>query len=59
MATVSSGFATSSPLLVDKYNQWTFVAPENTAIYMTSVKVQQPLSSQVVESYGVFKPLGA
>ena len=59
MATVSSGFATSSPLLVDKDNQWTFVAPENTAIYMTSVKVQQPLSSQVVESYGVFKPLGA
>lgn len=59
MATVSSGFTTSSPLLVDKDNQWTFVAPENTAIYMTSVKVQQPLSSQVVESYGVFKPLGA
>jgi hypothetical protein len=59
MATVSSGYATSSPLLVDKDNQWTFVAPENTDIYMTSVKVQQPLSSQVVESYGVFKPLGA
>lgn len=59
MATVSSGFILSSPILIDKDNQWTFVAPENTDIYMTSVKVQQPLSSQVVESYGVFKPLGA
>ena len=59
MATVSSSYATSSPVLVDKDNQWTFVAPENTSIYMTSVKVQQPLASQVVESYGVFKPLGA
>lgn len=59
MATVSSSYASSSPVLVDKDNQWTFVAPENTSIYMTSVKVQQPLASQVVESYGVFKPLGA
>lgn len=59
MATVSSGYATSSPVLVDKDNKWTFVAPENTDIYITSVKVQQPLNSQIVESYGVFKPLGA
>jgi hypothetical protein len=59
MATVSSSYATSSPVLVDKDNQWTFVAPEKTSVYMTSVKVQQPLASQVVESYGVFKPLGA
>lgn len=59
MATISSGYVVSSPVYVDVDNKWTFVAPENTDIYMTSVKVQQPLNSQVVESYGVFKPLGA
>jgi hypothetical protein len=59
MATISSGFTTSAPILVDNPKTWSFVAPENDAIKVVGVKVEQPLNQTIVESYGVFKPLGA
>lgn len=59
MSTISSAYTVSAPVLVTNPNNWTFVAPENPTIRITQVKVQQPLQSQIVESYGVFKPLGA
>jgi hypothetical protein len=59
MATISSGFTTSAPILVDNPKSWSFVAPENDTIKVVGVKVEQPLNQTIVESYGVFKPLGA
>jgi hypothetical protein len=59
MATISSGFTTSAPILVDNPKTWSFVAPENDTIKVVGVKVEQPLNQTIVESYGVFKPLGA
>lgn len=59
MATISSGYTTSEPILVNNPGYWSFTAPENPTIQVTQIKVQQPLNSQIVESYGVFKPLGA
>lgn len=59
MATISSGFTTSVPILVDNPKTWSFVAPENDTIKVVGVKVEQPLNQTIVESYGVFKPLGA
>lgn len=59
MAVISSGYTTSEPILVDNPRVWSFVAPENTTIKIKNVNVEQPLSQNIVESYGVFKPLGA
>ncbi len=59
MATISSGYTTTEPIQITNPEQWSFTAPENPTIRVTGVKVQQPLKSQIVESYGVFKPLGS
>jgi hypothetical protein len=59
MATISSGYTTTEPLQVTNPAQWTFVAPEDPTIRITNLDVQQPLTSTIVEAYGVFKPLGA
>jgi hypothetical protein len=59
MATISSGYTTTEPIQVDNPAQWSFTAPEDPTIRVTGVDVLQPLNSTIVESYGVFKPLGA
>ena len=59
MATISSGYTLSAPLLVSNPLTWSFVAPDDDDIKVVGVKVQQPLSQSIVEAYGVFKPLGA
>jgi hypothetical protein len=59
MATISSGYTTSEPILVDNPATWSFTAPENPDIKVVGVTVEQPLSQNIVEAYGVFKPLGA
>ncbi|MFZ4770641.1 MAG: hypothetical protein ACOYLO_10730 [Ferruginibacter sp.] len=59
MATLSSGYAVSAPVYLANPGYWSFVAPQSPSIKMTNVPVQQPLTSNIVESYGVFKPLGA
>lgn len=59
MATISSGFTTSEPIQIDNPEIWQFTAPENPEIRQTNLTVDQPLTSNIVESYGVFKPLGA
>ena len=59
MATISSGYTSSAPLLINNPLTWSFVAPDDDDIKVVGVKVQQPLSQTIVEAYGVFKPLGA
>ena len=59
MATISSGYTTTEPIQVDNPSTWSFTAPENPTIQISGINVLQPLNSTVVESYGVFKPLGA
>ena len=59
MATISSGYTTTEPIQVDNPATWAFTAPENPTIQISGINVLQPLNSTVVESYGVFKPLGA
>lgn len=59
MAIISSGYTTTEPIQISNPGYWSFTAPENPTIRATQLKVQQPLSSQIVETYGVFKPLGA
>ena len=59
MATISSGFTSSAPIVVDNPLTWSFVAPEDEDIRVAGIKVQQPLTQTIVEAYGVFKPLGA
>lgn len=59
MALISSGYTTTEPIQITNPAYWSFTAPENPAIRATRLKVQIPLNSQIVESYGVFKPLGA
>jgi hypothetical protein len=59
MATLSSGYTTSAPVQVLNPGYWSFVAPQQPSIKVDNIAVQQPLSSNVVESYGSFKPLGA
>jgi hypothetical protein len=59
MAIISSGYTVSEPIQVLNPATWSFVAPENPTIQAIGLKVQIPLNSQIVESYGVFKPLGA
>lgn len=59
MATISSGYTTSEPILIDNPAYWSFTAPENPTIRVNNIIVEQPLNQNIVESYGVFKPLGA
>jgi len=59
MALISSAYTTSELILVDNQLTWSFVAPEKTTIKMVGVNVEQPLNQNIVESFGVFKPLGA
>jgi hypothetical protein len=59
MALLSSGYTTTAPIQIANALVWSFTAVENTALRVTQLRVQQPLSSAIVESYGVFKPLGA
>jgi len=59
MATISSGYTSSAPLLINNPLTWSFVAPDDNTIKVVGVNVQQPLSQNIVEAYGVFKPLGA
>jgi len=59
MATISSGYTTTEPIQITNPETWSFTAPESPTIQAVGLKVQQPLKSQIVESYGVFKPLGA
>ena len=59
MPVLSSGYVTSSAIQVANPGYWSFVAPENPSISITNIAVQQPLTSNIVESYGSFKPLGA
>jgi len=59
MAVLSSGFVLTEPIQVVNPVIWSFTAVENPTIAARSLKVQQPLTSQIVESYGQFKPLGA
>lgn len=59
MATISSGYTTSEPILIDNPAFWSFTAPESPTIKVNNIIVEQPLNQNIVESYGVFKPLGA
>lgn len=59
MATISSGYTTTEPIQVDNPAVWSFTAPENPNIRAVDLVVDQPLNQTIVESYGVFKPLGA
>jgi len=59
MATISSGYTTTVPIQISNPENWSFVAPEDPTIKITDINVTQPLNSSIVESYGVFKPLGA
>lgn len=59
MAILSSGYATTEPIQINNPAIWAFTAIESPTIAVRSLRVQQPLTSQIVESYGQFKPLGA
>jgi hypothetical protein len=59
MAVLSSGYVTTEPIQITNPAIWSFTAIESTTIKVRSLRVQQPLNSQIVESYGQFKPLGA
>jgi hypothetical protein len=59
MATISSAYTTSEPILIDNPAFWSFTAPESPTISVNNLIVEQPLNQNIVESYGVFKPLGA
>ena len=59
MAVLSSGYTTTEPILVNNPAVWSFTAIESPDKRVSSLRVQQPLNSQIVESYGQFKPLGA
>ena len=59
MAVLSSGYTTTEPIQITNAEVWSFTAVESPTIQVTQLRVQQPLNSSIVESYGVFKPLGA
>jgi hypothetical protein len=59
MATISSGYTTTVPIQIINPGKWSFTSPENPTIRVIGIDVLQPLNSTIVESYGVFKPLGA
>jgi hypothetical protein len=58
MAIRSSGYTVTEPIQIANAGVWSFTAPENPTIRVVGLAVQQPLKSDIVESYGVFKPLG-
>lgn len=59
MAILSSGYTVSAPVQVLNPGYWSFVAVQSPTIKVENIKVKQPLTSNIVESYGSFKPLGA
>ena len=59
MAVLSSGYTTTEPIQIANAAIWSFTAVESPTTRVTQLRVQQPLNSSIVESYGVFKPLGA
>jgi hypothetical protein len=59
MAVLSSGYVSTEPIQISNPAVWSFTAIESPTIKVRSLRVQQPLNSQIVESYGQFKPLGA
>lgn len=59
MAVLSSGYVSTEPIQITNPRIWSFTAIQNPTIAARSLRVQQPLNSQIVESYGQFKPLGA
>jgi len=59
MAVLSSGYVSTEPIQITNPGIWSFTAIENPELKVRSLRVQQPLNSQIVESYGQFKPLGA
>jgi hypothetical protein len=59
MAILSSGYVSTEPIQITNPRIWSFTAIESPTITARSLRVQQPLNSQIVESYGQFKPLGA
>jgi hypothetical protein len=59
MALLSSGYTTTEPIQILNPGIWSFTAVQSPDLRVTQLRVQQPLNSSVVESYGVFKPLGA
>ena len=59
MAVLSSGYTTTEPIRIVNPEVWSFTAVQSPTIRVTELRVQQPLNSSIVESYGVFKPLGA
>lgn len=59
MAVLSSGYVSTEPIQITNPGIWAFTAIESPTIAIRSLRVQQPLNSQIVESYGQFKPLGA
>ena len=59
MATISSGYTTTVPIQISNPATWSFVAPQKPTVKAVGIDVLQPLNSTIVESYGVFKPLGA
>ena len=42
MATISSGYTTSEPILIDNPAYWSFTAPENPTIKVNNIIVEQP-----------------
>ena len=59
MATISSGYTTTVPIQITNPATGSFTAPQRPTIKVVGINVLQPLNLNVVESYGVFKPLGA
>jgi hypothetical protein len=59
MSILSSGYSLSAPVQVLNSGYWVFLAPQNPSIKISNISVKQPLTSNIVESYGSFKPLGA
>ncbi len=59
MAVLSSGYVATEPIQIINPAIWSFTAVQSPTIAVRSLRVQQPLNSQIVESYGQFKPLGA
>ena len=59
MAVLSSGYTTTEPIRIVNPAVWSFTAVQSPTTRVTELRVQQPLNSSIVESYGVFKPLGA
>ena len=59
MATISSGYTTTVPIQITNPATWSFTAPKSPTIRVVGINVLQPLNLKIIESYGVFKPLGA